>query len=182
MSKYIFFCTRTELYSRVCGQLLGYQLGTPNAFYSYFLNSSLTVDDVYVDGASITYGSTLRRHIWTYINGLNLVYPGVPSTVCPCNNSIANSIPSYVGSDYYCETGNNQNCCDYMYGLFSNDTLWDGRQCPSEEAPCCAHSNMPWFNKTLSETTTEDIELRVCGDSPVTNEDTPLQVIEIFLR
>ena len=52
----------------------------------------------------------------------------------------------------------------------------------SEDAPCCTHPNMPWFNKTLSETTTEDIELRVCGDQLVNNEDTPLQVIEIFVR
>ena len=41
--------------------------------------------------------------------------------------------------------------------LYPNDPLWDGQQCPSEEAPCCTHPNMPWFNKTLNETTTEDI-------------------------
>ena len=34
--------------------------------------------------------------------------------------------------------------------FFSNDILWDGQQCPGVEAPCCTHPNMPWFNKTLS--------------------------------
>ena len=41
---------------------------------------------------------------------------------------------------------------------------------------------MPRFNRTLSETTTEDIELRVCGDYGNTYEDTPLEVIELFVR
>ena len=41
---------------------------------------------------------------------------------------------------------------------------------------------MPWFNKTLSEITTENIELRVCGDMNAVDEDTPLQVIELFVR
>ena len=40
---------------------------------------------------------------------------------------------------------------------------------------------MPWFLKTLNETTTEDIELRVCGDQVIADEDTPLQVIELFV-
>ena len=99
---------------------------------------------------------------------------------CPCNKGNPAVAPPYVGSDYYCETGDNdKTCCDAT--LYSNDPLWDGQQCPGEEAPCCTHPNMPWFNKTLSETTTEDIELRVCGDEPTTIEDTPLQVIELFV-
>ena len=60
--------------------------------------------------------------------------------------------------------------------------LWDGQQCAGEEAPCCTHPNMPWFNKALSETTTEDIELRVCGNFGVANENTLLEVIELFVR
>ena len=141
----------------------------------------------YVDGVSITYGSAPRKHIWTYANGLNLVYPNSGGTKlnfpynCPCNEGNPAVAPPYVGSDYYCETGDNdKQCCDHAT-LFSNDALWDGQQCPGEEAPCCTHPNMPWFNKTLSETTTEDIELRLCGDQPTTNEDIPLQVIELFV-
>ena len=42
------------------------------------------------------------------------------------------------------------------------------------------HSNMLWFLKTLSETTTEDIELRVCGNFGVDDEDTLLQMVEVF--
>ena len=175
------FSTLGLNYSKVCGQLRGYQLGTPDAFFPYITNSLLNIDGLYVDGVSITYGSAPRKHIWTYATGVNLVHIDAGLN-CPCNTGIGFVSPSFVGSDYYCETGDNDNtCCDRSV-LYSNDTLWDGQQCPGEEAPCCTHPNMPWFSKTLSETTTEDIELRVCADQDVADEDTPVQVIELFVR
>ena len=178
------FSTLGLNYSQVCGQLRGYQRGTPDAFHPYYDNPSLTIDSVYVDGVSITYGSVPRKHIWTYVTGLNLMYIYSGGTIfnCPCNDGNPRMPPPFVGSDYYCETGkNDKTCCDYST-LYSNDPLWDGQQCPGEEAPCCTHPNMPWFNKTLSETTTEDIELRVCADEVITIEDTSLEVIELFVR
>ena len=160
-----FFSSLGLNYSRVCGQLRGYQLGSPDAFYPSKYNSGH-----YVDGATITYGSGPRKHIWTYANGNSLTW-----AQCPCNTGAANVVSSFVGSDYYCETGNNGN------GATFNDTLWDGQQCVGEEAPYCTHPNMPWFNKTLSETTTEDIELRLCQDQSTSDEDTLLQVVELFI-
>ena len=189
------FSTLGLNYSQVCGQLRGYQRGTPNGFdnyYSSLMNTPKTIDNGYVDGVSITYGSPSRKHIWTYANGLNLMFAGVPQYSCPCNYGILLVPPPFVGTDYYCETGDNDKiccddndtiCCDPSFTAFyHNDPLWDGQQCPGEEAPCCTHPNMPWFNKTLSETTTEHIELRVCGNQVILNEDTPLEVIELFVR
>ena len=56
-------------YSQVCGQLLGYQWGAPDAFRG---RSSQVIGASYVDGASITYGRSSRKHIWTYANGYGL--------------------------------------------------------------------------------------------------------------
>ena len=95
--------------------------------------------------------------------------------------AIATSTPPFVGSDYYCETAVHNNTCCHRSTFFPNDPLWDGQQCLSEKAPCCAHPNMPCFNKTLSETTTEDIELRVCGDDVITDEDTPLEATNVVI-
>ena len=80
------FSTLGLNYSQVCGQLRGYQRGTPDAFRSYYLNPSLTIDSVYVDGVSITYGSAPRKHIWTYANGLNLMYALDLRNNCPCSD------------------------------------------------------------------------------------------------
>ena len=137
------FSTLGLNYSQVCGQLRGYQYGSPDAFDPYLDNPSLTIDDVYVDGASITYSSAPRKHIWTYANGLNLMWTRDLRSICPCSDGNSHDLPPFVGSDYYCETGDNgYTCCATIY---SNDALWDGQQCPGEEAPCCTHPNMPWL-------------------------------------
>ena len=164
-------------YSQVCGQVRGYQRGTPDAFGNY-VNHSHGIDSFYVDGVSITYGNSPCKHIWTYAGGLcqNGLGPGP----CPCNNGSLVQSPPFVGNDYYCESGtSNAPQSDVLY---SSDILWDGEQCDNLEASCCTHPNMPWFLKTLNETTTDDIELRVCANFQDSYcEDTPLQFVELFV-
>ena len=174
-------CQRTSFfalglsYSRVCGQLRGYQFGTTNAFALYN-NKNFQLNQTYVDGASITYDTRSPKHIWTYATAQKL---GLGNSTCPCNTGSTAQVPPYVGSDYYCETGNDNNIASYDF--FLNDPLWDGQQCDGVEANCCTHPNMPWFIKTLGENTTEDIQLRLCINGLPTNEETLLQLIEIYV-
>ena len=169
-------------YSRVCGRVRGYQYVAPLAFLSYQVNTNLTIDDNYVDGVSITYGSAPRKHLWTYAAGPQDTIMDSGTYDCPCKQNSKAVTPPFIGTDYYCESGVNNFCCQYL----SNDILWDGQQCDGGEAPCCTHSNMPWFIKTLiNETTTEDIELRLCKESKFLGSpdtDTPLDLIEIFVK
>ena len=44
------------------------------------------------------------KHIWTYAVGNAL---NQNNNACPCNSGGTAIVPPYVGSDYYCETGNN---------------------------------------------------------------------------
>ena len=105
-----------------------------------------------------------------------------PQYVCPCNNdSNGTYVPDWIGSHYYCESGLPSEQ-DHYEILYSNDTLWDGQQCGGNEIQCCTNHKMPWFIKTLNETTTEDIELRVCGSQSSNNEDTPVDVIEVYVQ
>ena len=174
----ISYATLNLSYSQVCGQVLGYQRGTPDAFGNY-LNNNHGIDSFYVDGVSITYGNSPRKHIWTYAGGLrqSRIGPGQ----CLCNNGSLKQPPPFVGKDYYCESGTSS--APRSDVLYSSDILWDGKQCDDLEAPCCIHPNMPWFLKTLNETTTEDIELRVCANYLASSfEDTPLQFVELLVR
>ena len=41
---------------------------------------------------------------------------------------------------------------------------------------------MPWFIKTFNETTTQDIELRVCGNEAPSNEVVPVDIIALYIR
>ena len=166
-------------YSAVCGRLRGYQLSEPFAFG----NGQLTIDDVYAEGVSITHGSSPRKHIWTYAIGRK--DDGNSSAECPCNNGSTVSIPQYyVGDKYYCESGTNDNRQGVLY---SNDPLWDGMNCNNLESPCCSNNNLPWFNTTISETTNDDLELRLLfgvtrTGGQIGNAGGPLDLIELYIR
>ena len=118
------------------------------------------------------------KHIWSFGSGPALQFDPNPHGTCPCNTGSTAQVPPFVGSDYYCETGNNG--IGVPSGFFPNDPLWDG-QCDGVEVPCCGHANMPWFIKTLGETTTEDIQLRLCSNDGLYHEETLLQLISLYV-
>ena len=152
--------------------------GRPAAFLSYNINTNLNIDDNYVDGVSITYGSAPRKHLWTYAAAQN-DNTHYHSFDCPCKQTNTIIAPPFIGTDYYCESGTTSCCASIIY---LNDPLWDGQQCGGESL-CCTHPNMPWFIKTLNETTTENIELRLCdGGVNYYGTDIPLDLIEILVQ
>ena len=62
------------------------------------------INKAYLDGVSITRGSP-RKHIWSFASGLT--EQQTDQYVCPCNvgaTSLSHT-PSFVGNDYYCESG-----------------------------------------------------------------------------
>ena len=99
------FPVRGGKYSRVCGRIQAYQWGGggPDAFAHYNLAHITTIDGSYVDGVSVTHG-TPRNHIWTFAAGQSEAYP-TSQLVCPCDASININVPSFVGDDYFCESG-----------------------------------------------------------------------------
>ena len=137
------FPTHDASYSAVCGRIRGYQAGSTSAFANYINNNS-SLDDVYVDGVSITHGANPRRHIWTYAIGRqdNLT----SNTACPCNNGSTHSTPPYVGNNYYCESLTNT---PDAFTVILGDPLWDGMQCNNLETTCCTDTRLPWFSTTL---------------------------------
>jgi len=58
------FSTNGISYQRVCGRARGYQKGNSLAFYG--TDPYKAIDEDYIDGLSITYGSNPRQHIWTF--------------------------------------------------------------------------------------------------------------------
>ena len=108
-------------FEHICGEAKGYQKGTPDAFVSK--NPSL--DGIYVDGVSITIGSS-RKHVWTYAIGISDDY-NYPKWNCPCATVPGPSPPAFVGNDYYCESGDVGTYDLNSYYL--SDPLWDGSGC-----------------------------------------------------
>ena len=165
-------------YSRVCGRVRAYQVGTTNAFFG---RSSPGINSNYVDGVSLTHGSP-KHHIWTFVAGLQ-EYSGIhhPS-VCPCTDTRAPSPPAFVGNDYFCDSRNPRFMdSDSKTTVYSDDPLWDGRGCVSRST-CCIFNNPPWFHKQLSNLTTDDIEMRVCTDEGTDNENVYIEMVEIYVQ
>ena len=164
-------------YSQICGRVTGYQYYSPNAVDTYGSNhSNLNAD--YVDGVSITHGSP-RQHVWTLMAGFSDSLTS--SVACPCNTGSTVSVQSFIGNNYFCESGNTGS--DASNILFISDPLWDGQGCGSLESPCCNVTGIPWFHRDYGNTTTTDyIELRVCGDQGTANEDSPVSYYEIYVK
>ena len=185
-------------YSQVCGRVVGYQYASPDAVYpgrftgeSYGSVIKPTHNDInsyYVDGVSITRGSP-RQHVWTLMAGVtdNFVHDD-GWYLCPCaQGSLQNStLQSFIGNDYFCESGNPSTDGSVQYTtLYTSDPLWDGKGCGSLEGVCCAAPGLPWFNKILNTTTTDYLELRVCGDEGTSgngNEDVPVSFYELYVK
>ena len=167
-------------YTQVCGQVRGYELGHyVDSFYPNGRGGSLSIDGVYVDGVSITYGSNPRQHIWTYAAGYAEDTTDNEMASCPCVTGYPT--PSFVGDDYYCEAGTIK--ANLSSGrLYPDDPLWDGMQCSTLESPCCNSTIMPWFVKSISQSTDDDIELRVCSSEGYPDEATPIDIIELYIR
>ena len=172
----------TNSYSQICGRVAGYQKGTPDAFFiSPSHLYSINLDGHYVDGVSITRGSP-RKHVWAYAIGQIQENPTYDSNLlCPFGPASTQQVPSFVGSDYYYESGNTGGPSDPT--IYSNDVLWDGEQCGPLETGCCSSTDQPWFHKVIDDGPSNDnMEIRLCVDEGTSNENVLVSSYEIYVK
>ena len=138
------------------------------------------IDINYVDGISLTYGASPRNHIWTFAAALN-GYNNSRLSVCPCTDTRTSPppvVPSYVGDDYFCDTGSENNLQSIFYG---DDPLWDGAGC-GEYNTCCEFNSPPWFRKEISPPISDDIEMRLCATGNRFQGDMNFETLEIYVQ
>ena len=156
-------------YNQVCGRIRAYQWGLPYAFNGFRDRwLSRLIDRPYFSGVAVMHG-TPRQHLWTFVAGAWENNIGSDYS-CPCDTNTTTfvPVPPFVGEDYFCESG-------YVYPgyrdsglewkLHSNDTLWDGRDCHST-SKCCSQRDSTYFTKILSNSISDNLELRMCGYIP----------------
>lgn len=188
----VFYSTNGMEYNKVCGRIRGYQYGNVAAFQRYYLDNTLTIDDVYFDGMVLSVGPPgSRQHIWTWAASLSEIY-NAASDNCMCTNVGLPSPaapPPWVGNDYFCESGTTG-----LWGgnFYADDPLWDGEDC-GPGSSCCTfpgefiqpvlNNFPPNFCKELPFTTTDDLEIRFCRAIGGSNFfGTPIQEIEMFVE
>ena len=174
----VYYSTNGYQYKKVCGRAIGYQLGSPDCFSS--VNGAEpdheTVNGIYIDGVSVTHGNP-RTHIWTFAVGLHERSGSNNIHNCPCDGGA--SPPDFVGNNYFCETGDDTPNVE-LHRFYDDDPLWDGQDC--HNSTCCAFNHPPWFHVQLDSPTTDDIEVRICGDQGTGDEDSPIELLEIYVQ
>ena len=169
-----------ENYSHVCGRARGYQYGYSYGFYSYHSKGQRTLDSPYLDGISFTQSDSTgpRNHLWSYAVGYsenwgasygidrNGTIRHFPSSFCPCAKSDypQSYIPSFIGDNFYCESGFVGNPTDaFVVSRVSwEDLVWDGSGCHAAGNQCCKRYG--WFHREVPPSS-DDIEVRWCGNN-----------------
>ena len=166
-------------YTDVCGRVRGYQYNSMDAFDVSLSGSAparLSLDGHYVDGISITQGQPLK-HLWTYAVGLSELYPTTKYR-CPCavpTNMQRSNPPQFVGGNYYCESG--LSGTRFYDRVFWEDPLWDGHNC-IEGNSCC--NRYGWFHRQVPPSS-DDINVRLCEDQSVRDENVFIDQLEIWV-
>jgi hypothetical protein len=178
-----------RVYNKVCGRVIGYQVASTDGFGGGAQHTQ-SIDSYYVYGVSITHGMP-RNHIWTLASGITETGGqfGVElGRNCPCSDppSHATQPPSFVGENYYCESGNPATAYPTWIRdhLYSGDPLWDGKQC---EGQCCSNGKtLPWFTVQLPNPTSDSIEVRIClpeqTSTDYDTDDIALQILDLYVQ
>ena len=146
-------------YSKVCGRVRGYQVGSPDAFHHN------------QDGINIIRGTT---HLWSYIAGWSEKRHILS---CPCAGSGYKGRIPIANNYFYCESGSDDRVTDNSK-VFWDDPLWDGANCPSGNS-CC--DNYGWFTRKVIESS-DDIELKWQLNERKANEDIYVDIVEIYIK
>ncbi len=181
----VVYPVRGQAYSSVCGTILAYHKGVALRFGAIWGNGQNTTEDAYVSGVSVTHGPPgARQHIWTFAGALNEVdFSFIGKYNCPCSNINVTwpyQLPAFIGSNYFCDTGNHGRGYNDS-AFYQNDVLWNGSGCGSTST-CCEFSSPPWFSRSLTNFTREDLEIRICGYSESYREDKIISLMEVYVK
>ena len=169
-------------YSRVCGRIIAYQAGNPDAFFNSVAAGRGSIDQGYVDGISVTHGRNPRNHIWTFAAALSEAHSNL-QWICKCTNTTniwPYEIPGFIGNNTFCDSGN-KGRAETSSVVFENDPLWDGEGCGTYSS-CCQENRPPWFCTSLPSPTSDDIELRLCFGEIFNDEDILVSLVEIYVQ
>ena len=140
---------------------------------------STSLDGIYIDGVSITYGHP-HKHIWTYAVGLSEDYDYSRYKNrfnCPCAKFPGTTPPPYIGNDYYCKSRYHDTT-----SFHSNDPLWDGKKCPCENN-CCNRLGMLWFLQQLPlKESASSNEVRIYSNEGFANEGVTIEQQQLYIQ
>lgn len=171
------FSVNGTKYRKIRGMVRGYQKGSTDGFDSRY-GGDKGINTAYVDGVSITLGYP-RKHVWTYVVGISDDH-NYPTSNCPCAAVPGPAPYSFVGENYYCESGNNGTYTLHTY--YTNDQLWDGAGCFHDNNNCCTDADLPWFYREFATSQHDNIEVRICTDQDYRDEAVLVDKLTLLIQ
>ena len=168
----LFFPVNSIEYGQVCGRIIGiYDQSTFDLTgFGSLTGGTGTIDGLYVEGISLTYGSSPRTHIWTF--AATNVGRDPSNNTCPCVSVSAPQPPGFVGNNYFCDS--------------TSAPVWDGNECSGSDNCSCTEdqgNGPPLFLRTFDTPVAEDIEMRLCTDSAGAARDSvDPSLVELYVR
>ena len=156
-------------YSHVCGKVIAYQVGKPNAYRSRH--------EKLIHGVCLYLRNSIVN-IWSFVAATQVNYK-MTENVCPCipNDSGIAHPNSYIGSNYFCDTGTSVAQSGIFY---SKNPMWDGYGCTGNNT-CCSFNNPPWFCRKLPQPTTEPIVLKIGLKRNPSITDIAIEEVDIYV-
>jgi len=143
-------------YSKVCGRIQGYMIGTPDGFHRYGLkNKKQPLSGNYVDGIGVF---SRKTHIRTFVGGH-----------CNCNFK-HKVVPPFVGKDYSCS--NPYPKCFKPKEICVDRIIGDSQLCEGK---------FDMFNKNLKYRNAA-ISVKICNDQVQSDEDIGLKLVELYVQ
>ena len=158
-------------YRAVCGVATAYAYGSPDAF-GYNHTPDETIDEAYVDGISITYGSP-RQHLFTYAATMTL-------DACPCKGGKPG--PVFVNNNTYCGDQALAPGENWERKWYTNTVLWHAASDCSDDDITCRDDYRPWFSVQTASSTSDAVEIRSCQDQAYNDEALGIASMEIYIR
>ena len=174
-----------EEYSQVCGRVHGYSTGDPGGFSYFYDNNTIITSpsdtDFFASGLTL-YRETDDEHIWSFIAATPCTPPPTPPTIsnegCPCDTGendffdTFGDLPSFIGTDYFCETATSDKEVD--------TPVWDGLNC-IDGSECCDYGTPPYFQRVLSPSY-DNIVAKLSVETSVFEGEIGIYFMEIYVR
>ena len=171
------YSSRGIKYSTICGYARGYQKGRVFAFIKSYPLTSHYLSGVSFQRFDASSSTKKRKHIWSYGCGKVDIIAG--DGECPCNKGSKNSLPGYVGNNYYCESGTSTS--PKSADFFLQDPLWDGKGFNNLEVPC-RKDMMPYFKRIYDSAITDHITMKLCRPGGANFLDVYLEGYGVFVK
>ena len=95
-----------QQYSRLCGRVIGYQVESPDGFFS-FMQCMVLTEATWMVLVSPMEIHIIIFHIWNYVAGAYENHVDHTISNCPCSSAPGfGPRTSIIGSTFYCESGN----------------------------------------------------------------------------